>query len=422
MLQPKKQSLIIRPQQPLQWLAALGFVALGVILARPIYGLGAWVFALAYFTVGVGFLSDRLSFDGNKLRRCGLGAWCLGLLGKTRELELEEVEAVTSYAVSAGRAGLRFQTVISSEHVRWHIVSSAPQYQAFIKAVFKAVNPHLLDLLSTELLLYWQEADPPFKATDNSTATAYNIERWRRKAIRLSLAGHYEAAASYFKIAHENAPADPQIAYDIGRYLQRRAIAAGLRTKPGEADLLRAETYFRLAGRLAREKKNARLLEKVGEAFYEFQQLEPAQKYFDLATRIDPARPRANVGLAGIALQQAQGARAVYAYHQTIRGAEAAGVTGLVQLAERKAEYCERLMADEQFLQAEADWDAVLTQLKWARRGALIIFLVAWLLQLNTIVSADAVRTLCRELSATALIIWVCALVANHIIWAFRRG
>lgn len=422
MLQAKKFSIVVRPKQPLQWLAALGLVALGVILAHPIYGVGAWVFALAYLTVGIGFLSDRIIFDGNKLRRCGLGAWCLGLLGKARELDVEDVEAVTSYALRAGRAGLRFQTVISGEQVCWRIASSAPHYQAFIKAFFKAVNPPLLDPLSTELLLYWREADPPFKSADNATATAYNIERWRRKAIRLSLAGHSEAAASYFKIAHESAPHDPQIAYDLGRYLHRRAIAAGALSKQGETDLLRAEIYFRMAGRLAREKKNARLLEKVGEAFYEFQQLEPAQKYFELATSIDPMRPRANLGLAGIALHQAQGARAVYAYNQTVRGAQAAAVAGLAQFAARKAEYCERLMNDDQFLNAEASWDAVLTQLKWARAGTLLLFLITWLLQLNTIAIADSLRNLCREVSATALIIWVCALVASHIILALRRN
>ena len=422
MLQVRRSNFIIRPKQPLYWLAAFGLVALGVIAANQIYGWGAWVFALAYLVLGSGFLSDQIVFDGNKLRRRGLGAWFLSLLGQSCELELDEIEVISSYAVRAGREGLRFITVISGEHVNWRIASSATNYQPFIKAFFKAVSPHVLDPLSTELLLYWREAEPSFKPGSNAASSAYNIERWRRKAIRLSFDGHYEAAAGYFKIAHDSAPHDPQIAYDMGRFLRRRAVAAGVVSKQGEADLLRAETYFRMAGRLAREKKNARLLEKVGEAFYEFQQLEPAQKYFELATRLDSVRPRANVGLAGIALQHAQGARAVYAYNQAARGAEAAGVQGLVQLATRKAEYCERLMSDDEFLHAEASWEAVLTQLKWARRGALTMFLAAWLLQLATFEIASSVRGFSREISATALIIWLCALVASHIILALRRS
>lgn len=422
MLQAKRPHLLIRPKQPLYWLAALGFIALGVIAANQIYGSGAWIFALVYLVISIGFLSDRIVFDGNKISRRGLGAWLLSPLGLTCELELDEIETISSYAVKTNHVGIRFHTVISSEQVCWRITSSAPNYQAFIKSFFKAVNPHMLDALSTELLLYWGESEPPFKSVENTAINAYNLERWRRKAIRLSFEGHYEAAASYFKIAHESAPDDAQIAYDIGRFLRRRAIATGVVSKSGENDLQRAETYFRMAGRLARAQKNARLLEKVGEAFYEFHQLEPAQEYFDLATRIDPIRPRANLGLAGIALQRAQGARAVYAYNQVVRGAETVGAEGLAQLALRKAEYCERLISDEEFLQAEASWDAVLTQLKWARRGALGMFLVAWLLQLVTFEIASSARHFSREICATALIIWVCALVASHIILALRRS
>jgi hypothetical protein len=165
-----------------------------------------------------------------------------------------------------------------------------------------------------------------------------------------------------------------------------------------------------------------RLLERVGEAFADFQQLEPAQKYFEFATRLDPVRPRANLGLAGIALQHAQGVRAIYAYQQAARGAETVGAEGLAQLAARKAEYCERLLGDDEFLQAEATWEGVLTQLKWARRGALGLFLIAWLCQLATWEIPLVTRHLSRELSATALILWFCALVASHIILALRRN
>lgn len=422
MLQVRTSHFIVRPKQPLHWLAAVGLCALGVIAANQIYNWGAWVFALAYLALGIGFLSDRIVFDGSKLRRRGIGAWFLSLLGQCCEIELDEIEAVSSYAVKTGGGGIRYCTVISSEYVNWRITSAVPHYQGFIKAFFKAVNPHVLDSLSTELLLYWRESDPAFKSVNSTSVNAYNLERWRRKAIRLSFEGYYEAAASYFKIAHENAPDDPQVAYDMGRFWRRRAIAAGALSKQGANDLVRAETYFRMAGRLAREKKNARLLEKVGEAFYELQQFEPARQYFELATAIDPMRPRANLGLAGIALHNAQGVRAVYAYNQAVRGSETAGAEGLIQLALRKAEYCERLMRDDAFLLSEASWEAVLSQLKWARRGALGLFLLTWFLQLAIFELTTAIRDISREISATALIIWFCSLVASHVILALRRG
>ncbi len=414
--------IVIRPKQPLHWLALLGFIAIGVLTANQIYGAGAGVFAVAYIVLSIGFLCDRIVFDGARLTRCGPGAWLLAQLGKPRTLSLDEVEAISSYAGKAGGEALKFQTVILGAGLGWSIKSSEPTYQSFIKALFKAVNPQLLDPLSTELLLYWREPEPSFAPLNGGTRTARHLERWRRKAIKLSLDGLHEAAASYFKIAHEQAPQDAQIAYDIGRFLRRRAIALGALSPRGEADLLRAETYFRMAGRLARAQQNARILERVGEAFYEFHHLEAAQKYFELAAKVDPVRPRANIGLAGIALQNAQGARAVYSYNQAVHGAVASGALGLSTLAARKSEYYERLMRDDAFLSAEAGWGVVLNQLKWARRGSLMVFLTFWMLQLISFDFLSSVRMLSREISATALILWVCTLAASQIILALRRN
>ncbi|MBL8204007.1 MAG: hypothetical protein JNM09_07235 [Blastocatellia bacterium] len=422
MLQSQRPHIVIRPKQPLHWLALLGFLAIGVLTANHVYGMGAWMFAAAYIALSTIFLCDKLVFDGTTLKRRGPGAWLLYQLGKPRELGVDEIEAISSYAGKADRETLKFQTVILGVGISWVVSSNDPTYQTFVKALFKAVNAHVLDPLSTELLLYWQESEPPFVLTNEAPCTARHLERWRRKAIRLSLDGMHEAAASYFKIAHEQAPHDPQIAYDLGRFLRRRALAIGALTERGEADLLRAETYFRMAGRLAQAQKNPRILERIGEAFYEFHHLEAAQKYFELAAKVDPVRPRANIGLAGIALKNAQGARAVYAYNQAVRGAIAAGAIGLAQLASRKSEYYERLMSDDAFLSAEVGWEAVLNQLKWVQRGALTTFLGFWMLQLSTFEFMTTVRPLSREISATALIIWVCALVASHIILALRRS
>lgn len=292
----QKIHIVIRPKQPLHWLAMLGFIAIGVLTANQIYGAGAWVFAAAYIALSVVFLCDKIVFDGNTLTRRGPGARLLALLGKPRVLSLDDVEAISSYAGKASGEVLKFQTLILSAEVGWSVNSSEPAYQAFIKALFKAVNPQLLDPLSTELLLYWRETEPPFTLTNEVARTARHLERWRRKAIKLSFDGLHEAAVSYFKIAYEQSPQDPQLAYDIGRFLRRRAIALGAVSERGEADLKRAETYFRMAGRLARAQQNARILERVGEAFYEFHHLEAAQKYFELAAKVDPVRPRANIG------------------------------------------------------------------------------------------------------------------------------
>lgn len=421
MLQARTTRISIRPKQPLHLLAILGFFAIGVINAWQIYGFGASVFVVAYVVISIAFLLDKIEFDGVSVKRVGPAMQLLSWLGKTIELEMDDIETIGSYASSTVQSQFKFQTVIVGEDVRWIIKSNQKNYEPFIKALFKAVNPHILDPLSTELLLYWRADEPEFKIVKDDAISAYRIERWRRKAIALSFEGEFQTAASYFKMAHENSPLDPQIPYDIARFLRRRAMVLGAKTEQGEADLIRSETYLRMAGRLAWEKKNARILERVGESFFEFRQLEPAKKYFDLATKINPVRVRANIGLGGVALQESQGARAVYAFNQAAVGAEAAGATGLVYYAQRKAEYYERLMRDEDFLSKEAGWMVVLTQLKWARRVAFSLFLLGWMLHLSTFEIVASFREMSRELSATGLILWICTLTASQIILAYRR-
>lgn len=422
MIQAQKVRIVVRPQQPLYWLAVLGFFLIGIINAGQIYGRGAYFFGLAYIALSFGFLCDKIAFDGTTVKRTGLGSALLSLLGKENSLSLDEIEVISSYASQSINSKIQFQTVISGADIKWRIKSNQKNYPTFIKALFKAANPHLLDPLSTELLLYWQEMEPIFKLVNDTKINAHRIERWRKKAITLSFNGEFQPAASYFKLAHENSPHDPQIAYDIGRFLRRRAMMMGVKSDQGGSDLMRAETYFRMAGRLAWEKKNSRILERVGEAFFEFHQLDTARKYFEMATRLDPVRLRANLGLAGIALQDGQAARAVYAYNQIVRGAENAGAKGLGSYALRKAEYFERLLRDDDFLSKESSWNAVLTQLKWARRFAFTLFLFSWIVQITSFAVTAPIRAMSQEISATSLIIWVCTLTASQIILALRRS
>ncbi len=421
MFKARKNHFSVRPQQPIHWLALLGFVCIGVLAAGEVYVRSGVVLLIAFFALALVFATDRITFDGKVLKRVGFIAWLQDQIGISQTLELDEIEFLFSRNKQTIFGVIFFQTTITASEIKWKISSDQRVYQPFVKALFKNVPTVLLDSLSSELLYYWEEKDPSYKLVNDKIVNAQRIERWRRKAVRLSLDGQFEAAAKYLKIAHENAPHDPQIAYDTGRFLRRRALSYGLRTDRREADMLRAETYFRMAGRLAREQKKARLLERIGEEFYEHRQFETAQKYFDLATRIDPVRPRANLGLAGVALQSGQSARAIYAFNQVACGAEAAGAEGLSKLALRKSEYYERLTQDVEFLSDESGWEGVLKQLKIARWSVLIIFLITWMLQLNLLHFDDSMLTFMRDITATLFILWICNFTASQIILAYRR-
>lgn len=417
MIKPRAARITVRPNQPLSLLAITGFIAAGLISAWKIYGAGAAVFTTGYVLLTLGFLLDRVVWDGAKLERSGPGAALLALFGYRTVIGLDEIEAVTS----TSHSGLRFTTTVNGPDTRWTFKSKQPGYHRFIKSLLKALHPQQLDPLSTELLYYWQEAEPQLPLVKEKVLNKYRIERWRRKGISLSFQASYEAAYTYLKMALDAAPTDPQIAYDMGRFLRRRAASAGEGTAAGIQDLANAERYFRLAGTLASEARNPRLLEKVGESFLESRHHISAGRYFEMATAIEPTRPRANIGIANLALLNGQAARAIFAYDKATWGASEADAKGLAAHAARKREYFERLLKDDSFLDKEASWRSVLEQLKWARRFTFGLFLAGWVTHLIALQSNIQVREISRELSATALVMWVFAMFLSQVIHAYRR-
>lgn len=404
----------IRPQQPIYWLALLGSLLLGVFTGGRIYGRGFWFFAVSFLVVGISFLSDRLVFDGETLTRRGLGAWFGALCGMRRELTISEVETITSYPIKSRSGAARYRTMICGAGVKWTIDSCNPHYRDFIKSLLGAVSPHQLDPLSSELLAYWRVGKQP--AFQDATGTREKVERWRTVANHLSLDGNLEVASRYFRLGYEHAPTNAHLLYDMARFIRRNVI---LQTS-GHGQCVdraveRAVKYLRLAGKIAEHEKDAALLERIGETFFELRFQQHARQHFEMAVQVDSLRPRANLGLAVMALQNGQAAKAVHHYGAAARGAQEAGVASLANLAERKADYYHRLLGDDEFLSAEASRQNLLTQLKWGRRAALVLFVAAWLLQVGSYQFTSVVHNFSREISATAAVMWIVTTTATHL-------
>lgn len=412
-----KNELKIRPQQPLYWLLLLGVLLLGVVTASRVYGRGVWLFAVLFIVVGIGFLSDRIAFDGRRLRRCGLWAWLGSCCGLRREITLDEIETVTSYPVKSWGSEAKYRTLICGAGIKWTVGSYKPHGRAFIKSLLGSVSPHQLDPLSADLRAYWGESNKPSPSFCAAAETGQKVRRWRRLANSLSLDGTLDASSRYFRLAYEHDPNNAHLLYEMARFIRRGVVVQSTRLKDGALHraIERAESYLRLAAQIAEKEKDAALIERIGETFFELQQRQTARHYFELAVQLDPQRPRANIGLAGLALQRGQVAKAIHHYYAAARGAREAGVTSLASLAERKAEYYRRLLGDDEFLNAEATRQNVLTQLKWGRRAALTLFCVAWLLHLTSFQFTNAAHNLTREISATALVMWVVTSTATFL-------
>jgi hypothetical protein len=426
---PELRQITIRPQQQFSWLIVAALLFGGALAAGNLYSRGAWLFAAALAVLILGLACDRLVFDGRRLQRCGPKAWLLALvLGHKRALTLDELETVSSFVTHRRKGALGYRTVISGGGMRWEITSRQPNYASLIRTLCRALSPSKLDPRSRELRDYWPEPEQKniilllrsWRAAAYAPALTTPPRMWRRLANSLALAGQFDAAERYFRLARRQEPRNARLLYELGRCLRLRAsVEPGGESHRRKGRALaaaytarRADACWRLAGHLAGE--DAALLERIGESFFEAHRDRLALRYFERALQRDSARLRANIGMAEVALRSGQAARAVHYYRAAARAADAQGETSLAQLAGRQAAYYERLRDDDRFLDAEMARLNLLDHLKWARRGALCAFLAAWLVHLTCQQFAPSMHALSREISATAAIIWISTITASY--------
>src|SRR5215471_500053 len=316
---------------------------------------------------------DRIEFDGETIRHRGPLAFILShLFRMRRELSISDIETITTettrISFATGDARISYHTRISGAGVDIVVRSHRSTYSQFIKALFRAAGPHKLDPRSSEIFEYFEtgnalKGSPVLK----SDIAAMPAPLLRRIGNSLRLAGKLAQASSYFRVAYEKEPRNPQLLYEMSRFYHSSAQSEDTRL------LQRSDACLRLASRLAGDEPD--LLERIGEAFFERLDFKRAAECFHRALQIDPERFRANIGLAEIALRDGKLAHVAHFYNAASSSADAA----LARMAGREARYYEKLMADDDFLEAELNRIKISNQIRWARRLSAMTFFSAWL-------------------------------------------
>jgi len=229
-------------------------------------------------------------------------------------------------------------------------------------------GPQKLDPRSFEIYGYFETGNAlngsPILKSDIAAMPAPAL---RRIGNSLKLAGKLAQASSYFRVAYEKEPRNPQLLYEMSRFFRTSAQSEDTRL------LQRSDACLRLASRLAGDE--ADLIERIGEAFFERLDFKRASDCFRRALSLDPARFRSNLGLAEIALRDGKLAHVAHFYHAAASSTDRA----LARMADREARYYGRLMDDDVFLEAELRRIRISNQVRWARRLAAMTFFGAWL-------------------------------------------
>src|SRR5262249_12890507 len=363
------EKIRIRPGLVPYTLSAAVLLTAGSAFLKDGINIGALVCWAALGPVIIAALFDRIEVDGEGIRPRGALAFVLSKLFRVRcNLSVKDIETITTEATSvsfaSGDAKLIYRTRISGGGVEIVVRSHRSSYLAFIRALFRAAGPSKLDPRSHELFEYFESGralkESPVLKSD---IAAMPVSRLRSVANSLRLAGRLAQASSYFRVAYEKEPRNPGLLYEMSRFFHSSAHRDDARL------IQRSDACLRLASRLAGEQPE--LLERIGEAFFERLDYKRATECFRRALASDPARFRANIGMAEIALRDGKLAHVAHFYQAASGGVDAA----LSRMAEREARYYERLMGDDEFLEAELRRIRISNQIRWTQRLASAAFL-----------------------------------------------
>jgi len=368
----EKQS--IRPGYIPYLLIAAVLLTLGSALSRAGLMLYALVCLLLTALIVLMAVLDRIEFDGQTIIHRGPVAFLLSRVFRVRQqIAVPQIEAITtsvmSLGVSGGNARMHYRTRVMGAGLEIMLRSHRANYIPFIKSLFKAAGPSKLDPLSYDLFEYFESLDSLKSAPVlRSEISVMPVSILRRVANSLRLAGRLAQASSYFRIAYEKEPRNPELLYEMSRFFRSSANSSDPKL------MQRSDACLRLASRLAEREPG--LLERIGEAFCERLDYKRASECFQRALATEPSRFRSNIGLAEIALRAGKFAHVAQCY----RAASANPDETLARLAEREARYYERLVIDDDFLEMEARRARAYKSIRGAQRLSMAAFFAAWLM------------------------------------------
>ena len=317
---------------------------------------------------------DRIEFDGRTITHRGPLPLLLNLaFGVRREIAIADIETITTelitFSFSNGDSRNTYHTHISGGGFELTIRSHRANYPAFIRALFRAAGSQKLDPRSYELYEYFENGTvvKDFPVLKNEIEVL-PLSLLRRIGNALRLAGRLSQASNYFHIAYEKEPRNPGLLYEMSRYLRSSAHNKDTRM------LQRSDACLRLASRLARQEPD--LLERIGEVFFERFDYKRAAECFRKTLEFDSSRFRSNIGMAEIALRDGKLAHVAHFYSAAATSDDAA----LARMARREANYYQRLVSDDEFLEKELRRIRFLNQVRWARRLSAVAFLIAWMI------------------------------------------
>ncbi|MBK8812573.1 MAG: hypothetical protein IPN69_17830 [Acidobacteria bacterium] len=398
--------------------------------------------AVALFVSGIVILpvlafTDRIVFDGKRLRRTGIvprfWAWFNNFHYRLKITDIEQIETQSLRALKrGGNVFYRYRTSFSGRGMHFVIASGGEDYRRMVHEIFPRVPADILDNRSIELRDYLAEPkevlmkaefvhipsadvleDSVFefrvgksrrteKRAEGDPAKAADL---RQLANELRLSGYLIQALEAFRRALLITPRDSWLLFEFARCLNSYAAA-----ERNERLLRRAIASLRLVEKRA---DDGELLARVGESYFQFGDWRRAQTAFQKSVEIIEESFRAARGMAEIALREGKIAHVIHNFLTANRLAE---TPALRRWAQTEADYFSRLNENEEYMDLEVSRINLLETLERSKRTARRVGLVGLPTIIFGVVFDDPlVANIGWAVSSIALVLWLALMVAVNV-------
>jgi len=388
--------------------------------------------------------TDRIAFDGKRIRRTGLlpqaWAWLNGFHYRLKISDIEQIETQALRALKrGGNVFYRYRTSISGKDLKFVFASGGEEYRRMIHNIFPRLPENVLDNRSIELRDYLSETKevlmkarfshiPPTDVLEDSVTALQNPARskgaqncrsreigtaqieksdyLRRLANELRLSGHLLQALEAFRRALLIQPHDGWLLFEAARCLH--SFAGSERDRKLYRKSL---ALLRLAEKRAENDKE--LLARLGESYFQFGDWERARTVFLKSIDRVEENFRGLRGMAEISLREGKIAHVIHNFLAANRLAE---TPALRRWTQGEADYFSHLNDDEEYMEMEINRINLLETLENSKKTSLKIAMFGFpAIIVGMILSESLISNLGWAVSSVALLIWAGLLMSLNL-------
>ena len=383
---------------------------------------------ISCFVIPILWMTDKIKFDGRRIRRTGLLPRLLARLTGIRDrLKLSDIEQVETTAFSGLKRGRNiyytYRTTITGKSASFSFSSRHTGYHDMIREVLPRLSEDLLDSTSIDVRDYLaetrdvgqraRESEIPSSDVLDSSFREINLKpakdktplpdpekagHLHRLANELRISGRLLQALEAFRRAAVLKPRDARLLFEFAECI--RSVAGSEKDPKLER---KAVAMMRLAERHASADRD--LLSRIGEFYFRTGDWDRAALVFKRVSERFGENFRTLRGLAELSLREGKLAHVI---HNFAAAERTAPTSGLRRWTRTEVDYFSHLNEDEEYMDLEISRVNLLDTLERTRRTSVRIALAGFMvIAVGLVLGDDLISNIGWAVSGISILLWI---------------